>query len=441
MNRLFSSIAFGFIMLIFVMACNKDQVALPPQGNELSSRVVIAWNEEINHLIKVTPGYTLPVSARALAFAGMAIYESALPANPHFRSLEESIPDIKVKDRFHPSSRINPEIAINAALADICRHLFAGVSLTEMQQLQSFENAWHQTFSQNEDAATILRSQRWGRNVASALIEYEKSDEIGTQAYLNNVDPSFDAGSSPYHWIPTAPNFSPAIQPNWGSVGGIGVYVQNLEVNPPYPFSIAANSPMFTDAMELYTMSRNLDSEQMLMAEFWDDNIPEITLGPAARWTTILTNLIADQNMRLDVCVEAYIKTSLAVYNASILAWKAKYAYSRLRPETYIQHNIDPDFAPYMHAPSTPEYVSEHTLIAYAAATVIQQTLGLMPFTDRCHENQFAHRSYSSFMQAAGECAESRMYAGTHFRHSIKEAERLGKFCGDQVLKTIRWKF
>jgi hypothetical protein len=433
-------------LLFFIAACQKNIELIPQKAQLLSSRMVTAWNTQIMHLIKTSEGYTLPVSSRAIAFCGMSMYESILPAMPHHLSLSQSIPNFSYEKMFDPNEIIDVEIAFNAANADLCRHLFKTAPFQEIISINNFERLWLENLSKQwTDQAIVNRSIAWGKTVASALINLEITDDVAHEGYFKNYSGNYEINPSEYSWKPTPPNFSYPLYPEWQHATPLGVFTKNLAAIPPYTFSTNPESKFYNDAMEVYTMSQHLDDEQKHMAEFWDDEMPAKTMGSAGRWTSILSNYVSDQNVNLEIAVNAYVKSALAAYNAGIISWQAKYNYDRLRPVTYIKNHIDPNFNEYMHATSGPEYICEHTLMAFAAGSILNSIFGQKAFTDRCHADRQdingTPRSFNSFMHAAEECAISRLYAGTNFRHSIKEAERLGKMCGNQVIQNIRWKF
>jgi hypothetical protein len=53
------------------------------------------------------------------------------------------------------------------------------------------------------------------------------------------------------------------------------------------------------------------------------------------------------------------------------LLWNTKYRYNLLRPVTYIQNLIDPNWMPILITPPFPEYTSGHSTQSGAAATVL----------------------------------------------------------------------
>ena len=77
---------------------------------------------------------------------------------------------------------------------------------------------------------------------------------------------------------------------------------------------------------------------------------------------------------------------NLAMADAFIAAWSAKYSYSLLRPVTYVQLVIDSNWVPtMMDTPPFPEYPSAHSVQSSAAAGVLEQVFGATTALHRQH--------------------------------------------------------
>lgn len=87
----------------------------------------------------------------------------------------------------------------------------------------------------------------------------------------------------------------------------------------------------------------------------------------------------------------------------------------------------------FLNTPAIPDYPSTHSVLGAAAATVLARffhddeifftvTSGV-PFAG-------IMRSYTSFSEAAQENADSRVYAGIHFRTACKDGLQLGRKIG-----------
>lgn len=433
-------IALSVLGAVFT-SCQKENLEPPQQAAWMKGDLVSDWNDQWVHLIKSTPGYDLPSSSRAMFFCGMAMYESVLPSMPQYLSLSQSINGIYYTHTFDPNKNISVEIAMNRALSHLAHHFFKTAPISVIQEMQDFSAAKKDSLlSVYQDEALVRRSELWGTSVAEALLQLDASDPVGHESYMSGGG-SYIPANVPQQWIPTPPLFQDALMPEWYKARSFGIYASSIEALPPVPYSENVNSSFYLEAMTVYNTHRELTPVQMEMAEFWDDEMAGVTLGSAARWCTILSNVIRDQDLNLEQSVLAYVRAGMAGYHATLVAWRAKYTHQQLRPVSYIQTHIDPSFSGYMPATATPEYVAEHAVIAYAAGDVLQKTLGEIAFTDRCHAGRLPNRNFTGFMQAAEECSESRLYAGTHFPHSIQEANRLGLMLGDQIIKSIRWKY
>jgi membrane-associated phospholipid phosphatase len=84
---------------------------------------------------------------------------------------------------------------------------------------------------------------------------------------------------------------------------------------------------------------------------------------------------------------------NVAIYDATIAAWEAKYTYNRPRPS-----EADPSLATVVPNPSSPSYPSEHAVAAGAAATVLAY---LFP------------KDTQSFIDKAEMAGQSRLMAGS----------------------------
>ena len=105
----------------------------------------------------------------------------------------------------------------------------------------------------------------------------------------------------------------------------------------------------------------------------------------------------------------------------------------------------DPNWNTYLNTPAIPDYPSTHSVLGAAAAGVIERFFDddAIAFTTTSGA-PFAGitREFSSVAAAAEENADSRVYAGIHFRSATVEGLRLGrkiaKFTGQHYLAPLR---
>jgi membrane-associated phospholipid phosphatase len=123
---------------------------------------------------------------------------------------------------------------------------------------------------------------------------------------------------------------------------------------------------------------------------------------------------------------------NLAMADAVIACWDAKYHYEFWRPVTAIRladtdgntETIeDPAWTPLVVTPNHPEYSSGHSSNYGAAATVLADYFGDdTPFILESQADPTWVRFYPNFSAAIDEVAVARVYAGIHFRSACDDA-------------------
>ncbi len=393
--------------------------------------VPIAWFDLSLDLVKGTPGFSPPVASRAFGYTGVALYESLVPGMPDRRSLAGQLNDLSPAPG--PSGPVYhwPTVA-NAVLASILRSLFPTAPDSNKAAVIALEEEFEEQFRKDVPSGIHRRSVARGRAVADHVFRWSRNDGRH-EAYLNNF-PSYTPPTGQGLWVPTPPQFMPALQPYWGSNRPFAlVSGARCDPGPPLAYSEKGSSAFYAEAQECYQISTNLSPEQEAIALFWSD-APATTFTPPGHSVSILTQVLRDRALALDIAAEAYAKVGIAVADAFISCWRTKYRYNLLRPITYIQHVIDPAWTPLLVTPPFPEYTSGHSVQSAAAAQVLTEMLGRVSFTDHSHDDLgLARRSFGSFFEAAEEAAISRLYGGIHFRAAIERGFRQGRCVGRKV--------
>lgn len=148
------------------------------------------------------------------------------------------------------------------------------------------------------------------------------------------------------------------------------------------------------------------DDKTLQQIKYWDAG------SPAYRWNEIASSMISMRD------IGTFFRTptawmNMAIYDATIAAWKAKYNYLRKRPS-----QMDPTLKPLVEVPATPSYPCEHTVTAAAAANVLAY---------------FFPAAADSILNLAKEASQSRINAGVQFPSDVEAAWKLG----EQVAKLL----
>ena len=67
---------------------------------------------------------------------------------------------------------------------------------------------------------------------------------------------------------------------------------------------------------------------------------------------------------------------SIGLADAFISCWEEKYRSNLIRPVTYINRVIDPNWEPFLQTPPFPEYTSGHSVISASASMILTELFG-----------------------------------------------------------------
>jgi hypothetical protein len=147
------------------------------------------------------------------------------------------------------------------------------------------------------------------------------------------------------------------------------------------------------------------------------------------------------KNRNLDEFKSAEVFTFLAlgIYEGFLSCWTEKYKSNAMRPETYINRLISPQWKSYIETPPFPEYTSGHSIISSASAMILTKIFGdNTPFVDNTERAWgWPDRKYDNVKQAANEAALSRLYGGIHYREGMEQGMVEGEKIGELVFNKL----
>jgi len=149
-------------------------------------------------------------------------------------------------------------------------------------------------------------------------------------------------------------------------------------------------------------------------------------------------------NARNDVLENARLLATmaLAMADAAIGCYNAKYTYAFWRPITAIREDDgnpatvqDPTWTPLFATPAHPDYPSNHSCISGAAGVVLANEFGdNVPFTVESDGMLGVTRSFRGVSDAVAEVKNARVFAGIHFRTATDDGQALGVAVANYVL-------
>ena len=422
------------MLLMLLFSCHQPN-SLPDESSQAIA-VIHGWQNCFLDLNRSTEGYRPPVSARFWAYSGITAWECARPKLNNAVPLSNLIQGLPAEE-WQGEVLVLPA-ALNALYAALSEDFFPEASTDIKNKCEQYEQEVREGLLKKFPEEAIKASELFGKAVAQMVFAWSATDSIGHAAYLYNYDRTYLPPTEAENWQPEDSHATPALLPHWGQVRTFVTPVSMVKEEPPVLYSSEPGSACFAQAMEVYAVSRALTAEERWVAEFWSDDFPGVTFSAPCRWIAIAKEALLQQNAGLDQVLEAYLKTALAMNDATVIAWSLKYKYNRIRPETYIRRHIDSQWHALHPAPPFPAYPSGHAFFGSAASEVLSQLLGdNIELTDYTHadrkEFNGTPRTFHSFSEMGLENAMSRILIGVHFRMDMEEGLRLGKFVGSRA--------
>ena len=410
----------------------------------------VLFSEVVHRLNTVVMGnnFTPVVASRNYAYAAIAAYEVISAGDPkHYRSLCGQL------NGFDAVAKPKEATKIDFRYAAILTYCIVGEDVTfPAGSMKGYIDSLHSLAIGHGMPDSILReSEEYARMVAKSVLHWSKSDNYSK----TRTAPKFLVNKAEGRWVPTAPAFAEAVEPHWGEIRTMVMRdSKQYRVVPPPVFDVKdRNSTYCREVLYIKNTVDNLTTEQTQIADFWDDNPLKLNVAghvsfvnkkfsPGGHWMSITGIAAREAKADFNTTVCAYAETSIALFDAFIESWTAKYTYNNARPETIIDLYFDPDWRPHLQTPPFPEYTCGHCTISAAAAKVLTSVFGdHMAYTDTSEvEFGLKSRRFTSFNQAAEETSWSRFYGGIHFHNSCIVSTRYGQTLGDSIVSKLKMK-
>jgi hypothetical protein len=391
-----------------------------------AAAVPVGWvtlaAEHLVHAEKLSP----PAASRLFAYTTIALHEAVAAAEPGAESFGGRLTGMPTMPTVEPGLRVDAPAAAAAAAREVVAGLLGPNASADTRT--AIKALYRDQREQQAAAGTpddvLQASAAHGERVATAVLSWAEND-----GYAARSAP-FELRTDPGLWELAPPATAP-VEPHWGTLRTFALDTAQ-QVRPPAPpaYSAEPDSEFAAQARRVHDASRALTDEQRASARFW-------AVGPAVRWMTIAAGQVQEHDLGLTDATQALALTGIAVADAAIASWAAKYDYTVMRPVTYIQRHIDPAWSPLLPTPGHPEFPAGHSASAAAAATVLTTLFGNVPLTARDVTGTEPDRRHPSFDAAATETAISRLYAGVHYPMGLDAGTDLGRSIGQLVLERL----
>jgi PAP2 superfamily len=409
-------------------------------ADQFPSDVASTWFEALYNVVKAEQT-TPPPASRIYGLTAVALYESIVAGAEAHRSLVRQVNDLRSLPQPKQHQTYHWPTVANAVLATTIRGLYPTISPASLDAINTLEHHFASHYAAARPRWEYERSVAHGQAVATAILAWAATDGFSVYNTCR-----YRPVPVPGAWQPTPPAFTPVpLQPCWGLIRPM-VLTSGQECPPPGhpPFSPDTGSDVYAAGLEVYHVGVGLTAEQKTIADYWSDG-PVATGTPPGHWIALVSQIASHDGLSLTAAAEAYARVGLAVHDAFIGCWDAKYAYNLQRPVTFINDHIDPSWRPYLVTPNFPSYTSGHSTQSGAAAHVLTDMFGRKRFTDTTHTDHGLMppqepRTFDSFEEAAAEAAVSRLYGGIHFAFDNDHGLVSGQCIGQAILDRVQFK-
>ena len=438
-----------------------------------------------------------PRSSRALAIVHIAMHEAVNTITQHAQSYDNIQVDI-LKDIGLTPADVSPgsasiDMAITQAAFDTLSALYPNKE-------PLFKATYDLLYVTMPDGGTKILGQKIGAAAATEILRRRIGKDHADSG--EPTAPPYDP-QKPLQWAPDliAPGGPPpiALGGNWGKVTPFVMETPNQfrpAFQPPSPDNadfgtgyrevrdlggdpdVPTGSPRWSTPTERKGKLSDLldDSNETFKAIFWAYDGTPALCAPPRLYNMIATSIALreKQIITVDEFARFLAIVNIALADAGIGAWEAKYFYSYARPITVlrnvdekgVQGKGDPHWTPLGAqvtngtaasrnlTPPFPAYPSGHAVFGAALFQVMRKFWSLpdtgVPFHFISDEfnglnhgpgeskaRDLVNRPFGSFTDAEIENAQSRIWMGIHWPWDRDEGIKQGRAIGDYVVANV----
>jgi hypothetical protein len=399
------------------------------------------WNETTMKAV-VANGQSAVVSTRTLAMVQVAVHDALNAISRRY-------------DAYYFEGPGDPAASPDAAIAAAAHTVLVGViggygtPAQKVETLAMVDQAYAASMARVTDGPARNTGVAIGRAAGAAILALRKDDGAGRST-------PYTPGMGPGKWRPhpnpvpanppvanpdLARGYLPSVNPEWANLMPFTLLSASQFWLPGPP---ALTSQTYArDYNEVKSVGGKVSTvrtdDQTQIARFWFE-------GPGA-WNTIARTIATARGLDARDSARVLALMNLAMADAYIAGFKIRYVYDFWRPVTAIREGDndgndatvgDPTWDSHQNTPSVSDYPSTQSTFSAAAAVALASALGGDSATFTVTSGKpfdGITRSFTSFSQAARESADSRVYAGIHFRSACEDGLALGRKVGERVAK------
>ncbi len=356
-----------------------------------------------------------PYAARAFSYVSVAQYEALKAAwywKYQFNRAAPAKMDASVQ-ALAPVTDLpsypSEDAVLSGVTADMLKLLFpAAVEEITRKAADQREAA---LLSGRATASDVAAGLALGQSVATIMTARAGNDgtrsAVGNTAQWKSLADSATARGE-IAWVSQESPARPPMLPNFGAVQAWSMTASDIAASRPVAPPSTHSAQMQTELAEVKRTLGQLSTAQRDIAQKWNDGAGTYT--PPGHWNDIAAEHIRDAKMSEVRAARTFALLNMAMHDASVACWNAKYFYFNPRPM-----QLDPSIKTAIGLPNFPAYPSGHSTFSAAASSVLGY---IFP------------ESASAFDRMANEAGISRLYGGIHYRSDIERGKEHGTRVG-----------
>ncbi|TDE55313.1 phosphatase PAP2 family protein [Flavobacterium sp. GT3P67] len=356
-----------------------------------------------------------PYAARAYAYVSAAQYD-AMVATWYYKKLYNRAAPFTVDATLQvliPKSTMPSYPSEDGVLSGVTVELLKLLFPTEIAYIdgKAEEQKLYRIISganvrSDIDAGIIL-----GRKIATKFIARAGADgagaAIGNQALWTQLETQTAAtGETP--WMSLDLPARPPMLPLFGKVKSFLMTPEMVVASRPVPPPSTKSEQFAKELAEIKDYGTNPSRKNMEIVAFWADGVGTYT--PPGHWNAIAAEAFVEQNYSEVRWARNMALLNIAMMDAAISCWDAKYTYFNPRPS-----QLDSSIKTMTGVPNFPSYVSGHSTFSGAACVVLSHIIPAKA---------------QNFINMEKEASDSRMFGCIHYRSDCEKGLELGEKVG-----------
>ena len=426
------------------------------------------WSEIALDANAIDHGRTAPEqlgplrTARALAIFHIAVFDAVNAIDVGYRG-------------YTRLARVSHDTSMDAAIAQAAHDALAALFPS---QADNFAVLLAEDLSRVRDGRAKRNGIDLGQRSAAAILALRVGDGSQHQEELFGTEYIPAAGPNKWRQDPVS-DIPIALGSHWGELVTPFVLqsADQFPVSPPPAPGTAAFAAAFNEVKNLGGCGTDLaacaigfdgaitptlrSAEQTQIGLYWGyDGTPGLGTPPRL-YNQIALQIAEQKGSNVIELARLLALINVAMADAGLVAWKAKYDYEFARPITAIRDAGQPSWTP-LGAPASnkigpnftppfPAFASGHATFGAALFQILRRfyhtdniafTFVSDEFNGVTKDNNgnvrpLVERSYSSLSQAEEENGQSRIYLGIHWAFDKTEGIAQGRRVGDYVMKQV----